>query len=141
MQLPFYRPEDPDGLVERWRRSGHGAISGVDHSQPRSSWRRPLQEGTLLHYTIVIAERGGHVAAFLALDFRRRVVEQLFVNPALQGSDAGSALLNVATRLCPEGLSLSTLVENLGARAFYERHGFVVGAAGHNPVNGRASIA
>jgi len=52
-------------------------------------------------------------------------VEHLHVEPELTGHGLGSCLLDVAKERGQGGLDLWTFQSNLGARRFYERHGFV----------------
>jgi GNAT superfamily N-acetyltransferase len=49
---------------------------------------------------------------------------QLYVHPEWTGRGLGSRLLNLAKELHPNGLDLWTFQSNVGARRFYERHGF-----------------
>jgi len=51
-------------------------------------------------------------------------IDQLYVRPQDQGRGAGSALIARAQALFPT-LSLWTFKANVGARAFYEKRGFV----------------
>jgi ribosomal protein S18 acetylase RimI-like enzyme len=51
-------------------------------------------------------------------------VDQLHVEPRCQGRGVGTALLDRAKELSPEGLTLFTHQRNERARAFYERRGF-----------------
>ncbi|MBB3646964.1 GNAT superfamily N-acetyltransferase [Rhizobium sp. BK619] len=50
-------------------------------------------------------------------------IEQLYVLPDFQGTGIGSLLLGCAKEEMDE-ISLWTFQRNIGARAFYERHGF-----------------
>jgi GNAT superfamily N-acetyltransferase len=52
------------------------------------------------------------------------LVEQLYVDPDYTGQGLGSRLLNLAKDQSPGGLDLWTFQTNIGARRFYERHGF-----------------
>jgi uncharacterized protein YgbK (DUF1537 family)/GNAT superfamily N-acetyltransferase len=52
-------------------------------------------------------------------------VDGLYVEPGMTGRGIGAALLAVAKREQPAGLRLWAFQSNLGARRFYERHGFV----------------
>ncbi len=81
--------------------------------------------------TVWVAEDGGRVVGLLALG--DRFVEQLHVDTEWQGKGVGSALLQHAKALSPEGLSLFTLQKNEGARGFYERRGFRAVAFGVSP--------
>ena len=51
-------------------------------------------------------------------------LDQLYVDPSCFGHGTGTRLLDLAKRLFPEGLDLWTFQSNLGARRFYETHGF-----------------
>jgi GNAT superfamily N-acetyltransferase len=57
--------------------------------------------------------------------FRPDFVEHLFIRPSSQGRGVGLALLEKAREGAYE-LSLWTFQQNLRARRFYEKHGFVV---------------
>ena len=57
--------------------------------------------------------------------FRPDFIEHLFVRPELHGAGVGLELLNKAKEVAAE-LSLWTFQQNLRARRFYERNGFVV---------------
>ncbi len=72
---------------------------------------------------VVVAERGGAVLGFLAL--QDEWVEQLYVDPAAWRSGAGSMLLERARQRRPDGLKLWTFQRNALARAFYRKHDFV----------------
>lgn len=62
------------------------------------------------------------VRAFVALD--GAYVDRLYVHPDAQGRGIGSALLDRARTLRPEGIALHTHQRNAAARAFYENRGF-----------------
>ena len=78
---------------------------------------------------VVIPERDtwvidldGEVVALLALE--GGWVDHLYVRPDHVGHGLGSELLALAKRQRPDGLDLWTFQSNVGARRFYERHGF-----------------
>jgi ribosomal protein S18 acetylase RimI-like enzyme len=70
---------------------------------------------------IWLTEQTGVVTGFIA--FRPGWVDHLYVHPDCQGRGHGSALLALAQASAPS-LRLWTFQCNLGARRFYERHGF-----------------
>ena len=78
-----------------------------------------------------MAEEGGQVVAFLAL--RSSYIDRLYVDPAHQRKGWGTRLVEHARALSPRGLELHTHVENHGARALYEKHGFVAVRFGISP--------
>lgn len=77
----------------------------------------------LVEQEVWVAVVEGEVAALLALD--GEWLEQLYVDPNHVGTGIGTRLLDHAKHLRPDGLHLWTFEANLGARRFYERHGFV----------------
>jgi GNAT superfamily N-acetyltransferase len=74
-----------------------------------------------------VAEVTGAIAALLVLD--NEWIDQLYVEPDLAGQGLGGHLVGVAKLQRPTGLKLWTFEANVGARRFYERHGFVVTAS------------
>ncbi len=70
-----------------------------------------------------LAELGGVPTGLLVLE--RDDVDWLFVAPNAQGQGVGSALLEHAKSLRPDGLALWVFESNVPARQFYERRGFV----------------
>ena len=61
------------------------------------------------------------------------VLDRLYVDTSVQGMGVGSALLDRAKSLSPDGLRLVTLERNERARRFYERRGFVAYDYGRSP--------
>jgi len=79
----------------------------------------------LLPYNEVwVAEEDGRVIGFTGLgdDF----VRHLYVRPEEQDRGVGTALLELAKERRPAGLQLWVFQRNVGARRFYERHGFTL---------------
>jgi GNAT superfamily N-acetyltransferase len=70
-----------------------------------------------------VIEIDGGVVAFLVLD--NGWLAHLYVDPEWTGRGLGSRLVNLAKALHPHGLDLWTFQSNVGARRFYEQHGFV----------------
>jgi GNAT superfamily N-acetyltransferase len=96
------------------------------------------------HEEVWLAEDHDRLLGFLGIARSRRhgweVVEGLYVEPDAQGRGVGTALLEQAKALRPDGLYLWVFQKNMGARRFYERHGFRLvtlrfGAAAENMEN------
>jgi GNAT superfamily N-acetyltransferase len=77
-----------------------------------------------------IVEESAGITAVLVL--QAGWIDQLYVDPDHTGRRLGTRLLDLAKQLNPEGLDLWTFESNLGARRFYERHGFIAVAATDN---------
>jgi GNAT superfamily N-acetyltransferase len=76
---------------------------------------------------VTVAEFNGRVVAIMATANTEAFswVTQMAVDPALVGQGIGSLLLAHAMRTLPLPIRLYTFQANVGARRFYERHGFV----------------
>lgn len=70
-----------------------------------------------------VAEREGAVAGYLVLE--HAWLDSLYVRPGATGQGIGTALLELAKALRPEGFGLWVFESNEPARRFYRRHGMV----------------
>jgi GNAT superfamily N-acetyltransferase len=91
-----------------------------------------FEEVVLPTCEVWVADSSGEAMALMVLD--QEWIDQLYVDPTATGNGIGGALVEHAKALRPTGLKLWTFQSNLGARSFYEAHGFVVAAmtAGNN---------
>jgi GNAT superfamily N-acetyltransferase len=106
----------------RARRAALGAIPAPAHSD--AEVRDWFAAHVVPHTELWLAEAAGAaLAGVLVLDGDE--LDQLYVAPELTGRGIGSALVEHAKRLRPDGLALWTFQSNAGARRFYARHGFV----------------
>jgi GNAT superfamily N-acetyltransferase len=79
--------------------------------------------GVVERQDVWVAERGGRVAGFLALDGDLGTF--FYVDPEVHGEGLGTALWEEAKRARPTGFSFWAFQQNEKARAFYERRGCV----------------
>ena len=79
--------------------------------------------GRLAEDEVWVAETGGQPVGYARLT--PTWLDDLYVLPTHQGDGVGSALLDLACQLRPNGLSLWVFESNQPAQAFYDRHGFV----------------
>jgi GNAT superfamily N-acetyltransferase len=98
---------------------------------PSAHTDRELREWVASHLVpsggITVVELRGQVVAVMATANTEALswVTQMAVDPALVGQGIGSLLLAHALRTLPLPIRLYTFQANVGARRFYERHGFV----------------
>lgn len=123
---PKFRPLEPADVK---------AISGVHHracliAYAFMNWRYPIDEverwyaGKFAEWSWTLAALDADViTGFIAL--RGRHIDQLYVDPLHQRRGIGSLLLGQAIESASGRITLDVFEDNLGARAFYERHGFV----------------
>jgi GNAT superfamily N-acetyltransferase len=127
-------------VVSLWYRTWHATFPALRHPDPLSTWEQHFRDDLTSRGTIWVAERDGHLAGFLVVMVRDNYLAQLFVEPTSHRQGIGTVLLHKAKELCPQGLSLHTLQQNVQARRFYERHGFVAGRHGLNAINGQPNV-
>lgn len=127
-------PEDLAGAVAVWERARW------DARQPRLVERTKYSHADNLRHFRDVVMRDNEVwlaveanAIFGLLALGEHEIDQLHVEPRCQRRGVGTALLDRAKQLSPEGLSLFTHQGNEQARAFYERHGFRPVAFGVSP--------
>ena len=135
-----------DGLVvRRMERKELPAVVDVWYQSLNDSlhWLRPEQRSSEAEYRaffhnvvaktseLWVAERDGRILGVLGM--QDDTVGRLYVDTPAQGRGVGSALLDRAKALSPEGLRLVTLERNEQARRFYERRGFEAYKRGRSP--------
>lgn len=84
---------------------------------------RPRLGGLFLERAeLSVAENEAGILGFAGLSGNE--LTHLYAAPTAQNRGVGTALLEHAKRLRPDGLELWVFQKNVGARRFYERHGF-----------------
>ncbi|MFI9337391.1 GNAT family N-acetyltransferase [Streptomyces althioticus] len=91
-----------------------------DHEQV-SRWVRDV---VLKRCRTWVAVRRAETVGYAALD--GDTLDHLYLRPDVRRQGIGTLLLDEVRRHGPEGLVLHVFQQNIGARAFYERHGFTV---------------
>lgn len=117
--------DDAGAIAEVWLRSRHASTPAIP---PPVHTKDEVLE---FFATIVLPERdvwvleteGAGVVGLLVLE--EGWIDQLYLAPEWTGRGLGSRLLALAKAERPAGLDLWTFQSNLGARRFYDRHGFV----------------
>jgi ribosomal protein S18 acetylase RimI-like enzyme len=116
--------DDVEDAVAVWERSRWDAQPWLEERMNHS------HEDNLRYFRTVIAAEnavwlailGDTVAGLMALGDGQ--IDQLYIDPPRQGRGVGTALLNLAKKLSPTGLTLYTHQRNERARVFYESRGF-----------------
>ena len=129
---PYREPDEAD-VVGVWHRAGVAAYTYLPTWQAFTMEQASVvfREVILPRCRLWVGDRDGRVVAFLAM--RASYIDRLYVDPPEQRHGWGTRLLEHARALSPGGLELHTHVENHGARALYERHGFVAVRFGVSP--------
>ncbi len=77
---------------------------------------------------VTVAEENGVIVGMMALSKKESIgwIDQLYLSPAVVGRGIGTLLVTTAKSALGTPIRLRTFQENVGARRFYERHGFQV---------------
>jgi len=118
------RGDEADALAELWLRSRRASMPAIPPPVHSDDEVRSYFASVHLvrHEVWTIADDDAPVA-LMVLD--GPWLDQLYVDPDHTGRGLGTQLLALAKRRRPGGLDLWTFESNVGARRFYERHGFV----------------
>lgn len=132
LTIRLARPADLLPLTRLWHECKRAAYPYLPLEQARvlDEDREFFRERILPLELWVAADESGPVA-FLALD--GECIDRLYVRVDRWRSGAGSALLEHAKAVRPEGFSLYTHQQNASARAFYEGHGLEAVSFGISP--------
>ncbi len=124
---------DFDEIVARWHETHRVSYGYVREHQKHTleDARRFFRDNVLRECRVWVAERAHQPVGMLAL--HDSWIRQLAVFPSFQRQGIGTALLQKAREHSPGELRLYTFQRNNAARAFYERHGFLVVAFGVSP--------
>ena len=133
MEIRRALPAEANSLADLWlrsRKASAASIPPIVHSDEEV--HRWFDEVVVPSCEVWIADDESEVVALMVLD--GEWINQLYVDPASTGKGIGGNLVTRAKGLRPAGLKLWTFQGNLGARRFYETHGFfaTVSAAGEN---------
>jgi GNAT superfamily N-acetyltransferase len=128
-----YRPADFEAVTMLWRLSREFSLPEFERTKGHSlsEDRTFFRDVILAENRVWVAEMQGRPAAFMAI--RDDFIDRLYVGPDHWRRGIGAALIAHARSLSPGHLWLYTLQINSGARAFYERHGFVAEKFGISP--------
>jgi ribosomal protein S18 acetylase RimI-like enzyme len=121
-------PADAERIASLWLRSRRASIPSipppVHTADDVKSWFATV---VLTQRETWVVEEPVGVTAVLVL--QPGSINQLYVDPDHSGRGLGTRLVELAKELNPDGLDLWTFQSNVGARRFYERHGFIAVAA------------
>lgn len=135
-----FEPTDLDPVVECWFDTWHATFAPRRHPRPWEAWRRRFLDEYVDQSEIWLTLSSDEVVALMVLFPQQGWLEQLFVHPHYQGRGLGRAMLALARFRCPASLELDTPAENIPAREFYRRRGFVAQKVGFDPVVGRVTL-
>jgi putative acetyltransferase len=135
-QLRPYSASDEDAAIALWLATWQQAYPSIDFAARVAWWRERWQKDLVPNANIIVAEQSGTLTGFVTIDLKG-YLDQLVVSPDHWGSELGSALVDEAKRLSPDGITLLVNTDNARAIRFYKRNGFVEAGGDVNPTSGR----
>lgn len=125
--------EDEAAVSGVWYRAGRAAYDYLPAWQTMSSEqaREAFCRDILPHNEVWVGTADGRIIAYLAI--QGSAIDRLYVDLDEQRQGWGTRMIEYAKTLSPHGLELYTHQENVAARAFYEKHGFVAVKFGISP--------
>jgi GNAT superfamily N-acetyltransferase len=117
------RRDEAMAVADLWLRSRYASIPAIPppvHSDDEV--REWFASVVLPRRDLWVIEVDEGLVALVVLD--AGWIAQLYVDPEWTRRGLGSRLVNLAKELHPNGLDLWTFQSNVGARRFYEQHGF-----------------
>ncbi len=141
IQLRLAESEDLPKLAALWIASWQEAMPAINFAE-RQRWFFGHMHSLHAAGSVTVCALGGPetIVGFVSIDPATAYLDQLAVAPALKGAGVGRLLLNEAVRISPKGIIVDVNADNLRARAFYEREGFVKIAEGVNPRSGLKTL-
>ncbi len=115
------RPSDASEVAEIFLAASAEAMPYLPELHTDDETRHWIADVVLRESDVIVAEIGGRMAGFAALD--ADLLGHLYVHPDLQRRGVGDALLARVKEMRPAGFRLWVFQRNTGARRFYERRG------------------
>jgi len=131
-----YTAADKDAAIALWRDTWQQAYPSIDFAARETWWRERWDKELVPNANIVVAEQDGALIGFVTID-AKGYLDQLVVAPAHWGGSLGTALVEEAKRLSPDGIALLVNTDNARAIRFYRRNGFVDAGGDVNPTSGK----
>tara|TARA_R110002020_G_scaffold83397_1_gene206813 strand:+ start:210301 stop:210747 length:447 start_codon:yes stop_codon:yes gene_type:complete len=130
-------PADFPALANLWHDSwvSIGISNALDLD--REGVRERFEAEAADRWTIYLAQIDNRIVGFLALLPADNQLDQIFVAPDKKGMGIGRALLDFAKQALPDRIVLWTAAQNIHARTFYEKAGFVKTGAKYDAAHRR----
>jgi ribosomal protein S18 acetylase RimI-like enzyme len=122
VRIEDFQPRYAQPLVELWRNSFEHGV-GITDPHPLEDQLAYFKTSVLPENRVRVALADSKLVGFIA--YSPQSVECLYVAVSYIGQGIGSQLLDLAKSDSSGSLWLYTFAQNVNARAFYERHGFV----------------
>jgi putative acetyltransferase len=131
-----YADADEGAAIALWRDTWQQAYPSIDFAARVNWWRERWNKDLVPNASIIVAEQADRLIGFVTIDLKG-YLDQLVVSPQHWGSELGTALVDEAKRLSPDGVTLLVNTDNARSIRFYRRNGFVDAGGDVNPTSGK----
>ena len=117
-----FEPSDESAVVHVWQRAGAAAYADWTTPFTLEQTAAVFRRSVLGRCRIWVATTGEELVAFIAI--AGSSIERLYVDPAHWRQGWGMRLVELAKRLCADGLDVDTDADDEAPCGLYERCGF-----------------
>ena len=124
---------DLDQVIDAWLLAGKDEYTYLPDFQTLTPQKAKtiFAESIQSECNIWVAELDDEIAGYMAIN--KSFIDRLYIRPANQRTGIGRLFIEYAKAISPSGLELYTHQQNLRARDFYEKYGFVAVEFGISP--------
>lgn len=117
---------DADAIANVYLRSRKELVSFAPLIHTDEDIYQWIRNDLLPEEQIIVAEDKGIIIGMMSLTKDEGIghVRQLYILPDVVGHGVGTLMINMAKSILGSPIQLYTFQENIGAKQFYERHGF-----------------
>ncbi len=119
--------EDIGDIVNVYLRARNELVTFAPLKHSEQSIQQWVHHTLLLKEQVIVAQENDIVVGMMSLARvdEKKWVKQLYIHPNAVGRGIGTLLIEKAKSMLGSPIYLYTFDENIGAKRFYERHGFV----------------
>lgn len=126
---PLFRKatiEDANAIANVYLASRKELVSFAPLIHTDESIHQWVRNDLLTEELVIVAEDKGIIIGMMSLikDEGMGWIRQLYIHPNAVGHGVGTLMINMAKSILGSPIRLYTFQENIGAKRFYERHGF-----------------
>lgn len=118
---------DADGITNVYLTSRKKLVAFAPLVHTDESIHQWICKDLLPNEQVIVAEENKIIIGMMSLTKHGGIgrIRQLYILPSAVGRGIGSSMIKMAKSILGSPIQLYTFQENMGARRFYERHGFV----------------
>lgn len=118
--------EDIDAIAKVYLRSRKELVAFAPLIHSDESVHQWIRNILFIQEQVIVAQEEGSIVGMMSLKQDGKIgwITQFYIHPDAVGQGIGTRMLKKAKSILGSPIHLYTFEENIGARRFYERHGF-----------------